>query len=108
MFPIIQATLQLVSARIYYFVVSTRERPASTKYSILRCPEQQKTTKPSSSAMEKVQEESSTYEESSSSDQEQDSEAFFQPCQAHVIPNMFMHYTEGPKMDWRVNDGLCS
>ena len=32
--------------------------------------------------------------------------SFFQPSQAQVVPNMFMPYIEGPKMDWRVNDGL--
>ena len=31
---------------------------------------------------------------------------FFQPSQAQVVLNMFMPYTEGPKMDWTVNDGL--
>ena len=24
-----------------------------------------------------------------------------------MLPNMFMPYIEGPKMDWTVNDGLC-
>ena len=62
--------------------------------------------KASTSAAEKVQDESSTHDESSSSDQEQDPEAFLQPCQAQVVPNMFMPYIEGPKMDWTVNDGL--
>ena len=46
--------------------------------------------------MEKVQEESSTY----------GPEVFFQPSQAQVVPNTFMSYIEGPKMDWTVNDGL--
>ena len=31
---------------------------------------------------------------------------FFQPSQTQVVPNMFMPYIEGPKMDWTVNDGL--
>ena len=53
----------------------------------------------------KVQEESSTQEESSSSDQEQDPEVFFQPSQAQIVPDMFMSYIEGPKMDWTLNDG---
>ena len=69
-------------------------------------PRTTKTTKSSSSAMEKVQEESSTHEESSSSDQEQHPEAFSQPTQAQVVPNMLILYIEGPKMDWTVNDGL--
>ena len=56
--------------------------------------------------METVQEESSAHEESSSSDQEQDPEVFFPPSQAQVVPNMFMPYIKGPKMDWTVNDGL--
>ena len=43
---------------------------------------------------------------SSSSDQEEDPEVLFQPSQVQVLPNMSMPYTEGPKMDWTVNDGL--
>ena len=69
-------------------------------------PRTTKTTKLSPSTTEKVQEESSAHEESSSSDQEQDQKDFFQPSQAHIVPNMFMIYIEGPKMDWTVNDGL--
>ena len=68
-----------------------------------------RTTKPataSTSAAEKVQDESSTHEESSSSDQEQDPEVFIQPSQAQILPNMFMLYIEGPKMDWTLNDVL--
>ena len=56
--------------------------------------------------MDKVQEDSSAHEESSSSDQEEDQEVFLQPSQAKVVPNMFMLYIDGPKMDWTVNDGL--
>ena len=37
---------------------------------------------------------------------EQDLEVFFQPSQEQVVPNMFMPYIEGPKMDWTVDDGL--
>ena len=40
------------------------------------------------------------------SDQDQDPEVFIQPSKAQVLPNMFMLYIEGPKMDWTVNDGL--
>ena len=56
--------------------------------------------------MENVQEESSTHEESPCSDQEQDPEVFFQPSQEQVVSNIFMPYTEDPKMDWTVDDGL--
>ena len=49
--------------------------------------------------MENVQEESSAHEKSQSSDQEQDPEVLFQPYQAQVVPNMFMPYIEGPKID---------
>ena len=49
------------------------------------------------------QEDSSAQEGSGS---EQDQEAFLQPSQAQLIPNMFMPYTEGPKIDWTVNDVL--
>ena len=62
-----------------------------------------RTTKPakvSTSTTEKVQEESSGHEESSNSDQEQDPEVFLQPSQAQGVPNMFMPYIEGFKMDW--------
>ena len=65
-----------------------------------------KTIKSSSSVMEKLKEESSAHEESSSLDREQDPEVFFQPSQAQAVPNMFMPYIEGTKMDWTVNDGL--
>ena len=41
-FSVFQATLQLVSARIYKCVVSTWKRFVSTKYRVPRCPEQQK------------------------------------------------------------------
>ena len=69
-------------------------------------PSPTKTTKASTSAMENVQEESSTHEESPGFDQEQDPKVFFQPPKAQVVTNMFLPYTEGPKMDWTVNDGL--
>ena len=61
-----------------------------------------RTTKPakaSTGATENVQDEFSTHEESSSSDQEQDPEVFLQPSKAQALPNMFMTYIEGPKMD---------
>ena len=45
-------------------------------------------------------------QEGSSSEQEQDQEDFLQQSQAQLIPNMFMPYIEGPKMDWTVNDSL--
>ena len=62
-----------------------------------------RTTKPAkgfTSAAEKIQDESSAHEEFSSSDLEQDPEVFLQPSQAQILPNMFMLYIEGPKMDW--------
>ena len=31
---------------------------------------------------------------------------FLQQSQAQLIPNMFMPYIEGPKIDWTVYDGL--
>ena len=40
-------------------------------------------------------------------DQEPDPEVSFHPSRAQqAIPNMFMPYIEGPKMDWTVNDAL--
>ena len=51
------------------------------------------------------QEDSST-QKGSGPEQEQDQNVFLQPSQAQLIPNMFMPYVEGPKMDWTVNDGL--
>ena len=56
--------------------------------------------------MDKGQEDHNTHEESSGSDQEQDQEVFLQPYQTQVVPNIFMPYLAGPKMDWTVNDGL--
>ena len=61
-----------------------------------------RTTKPvkaSTSTAEKIQDESSAYEESSSADQEQDPEVFLQPSKVQILPNMFMPYIEGSKMD---------
>ena len=50
---------------------------------------------------------SCSQEDVSSSDQEPDPEVSFHPSRAQqVIPNMFMPYIEGPKMDWTVNDSL--
>ena len=69
-------------------------------------PQSRKSAKASASTAGKVQEESSVHEESSSSEQEQDLEIFLQPSQVQVVPNMFMPYIEGLKMDWTVNDGL--
>ena len=66
-------------------------------------PRTTKSAKASTSAAEKIQDESSAHEESSSSDEEQDPEVFIQPPQAQLLPNMFMPYIEGPKMDWTVN-----
>ena len=50
----------------------------------------------------------SSQEDIPSSDQESDTEVIINPprTQPQVIPNMFMPYIEGPKMDWTVNDGL--
>ena len=69
-------------------------------------PRTTKPTKASRSTAEKFQDESNTHEESSSSYQEQDPEVFIQPSKAQLLPNMFMPYTEGPKMDWAVNNCL--
>ena len=69
-------------------------------------PKPRKTTKAFSHAMENVQQESSTHEGSPSSGQEQHPEVFFQTSQAQVVPNMFMPFIEGPKMDWTVSHGL--
>ena len=63
-----------------------------------------RTTKPakaSTNTAEKVLDKSSSHEESSGSDQEQDPEVFLQSSQAQILPNMFMPYIEGPKMDWK-------
>ena len=68
-----------------------------------------RTTKPakaSTSTTEKLQGQSSADEESSSSDQEQYSDVFIQPSKAQILPNMFMPYIEGPKIDRTVNDDL--
>ena len=49
----------------------------------------------------------SSQEDISSSDQEPDQEISFHPSKAQqAIPNMFMPYIEGPKMDCTVNDPL--
>ena len=49
----------------------------------------------------------SSKEELSSSDQETDPEVSFHPSRiSQAIPNMFMPYIEGSKMDWTVNDAL--
>ena len=46
-------------------------------------------------------------EEITSSDQESDPEVSFHLSMAQqAIPNMFIPYIEGPKMDRRVNDAL--
>ena len=40
-------------------------------------------------------------------DQEPDPDVSFHPSMAQkAIPNMFMPYIEGPKMDWTVKDAL--
>ena len=69
-------------------------------------PRSTKTTKASTSATEKIQDESSAHEESSSSDQEEDPKVFIQPSKAQLLQNMSMPYSEGPKMDWKVNHDL--
>ena len=49
----------------------------------------------------------SSQEELSSSEQEPDPEVSFLHYRApEPVPSMFMPYTEGPKMDCIVNDGL--
>ena len=46
-------------------------------------------------------------DELSSSEQEQDPQVSLNPCRLpQILPGTFMPYTEGPKMDWTVNDGL--
>ena len=53
-----------------------------------------------------TQEESNIDESSSDQEQKIEQEVTFNPSQA--FPTMFMPYMEDPKMDWTVNDGLCS
>ena len=49
----------------------------------------------------------SSQDQHSSSDQEPDLEITFKPPRRpQPVPSMFIPYIEGPKMDWRVNDGL--
>ena len=49
----------------------------------------------------------SSQEDISNSDQEPDPEVSFHPSQVQeTIPNKFMPYIKGPKMDWTVNDTL--
>ena len=49
----------------------------------------------------------SSQEELSSSEQEPDPEvSFHQVRPPQPVPSMFMPCIEGPKMDWKVNDGL--
>ena len=51
----------------------------------------------------------SVYQENLSSDQETEMQVLEQqlsPSQAQFVPDMYMPFIEGPKMDWRVNDGL--
>ena len=55
------------------------------------------------------QENTSVPQDSSSSDQDTEMQSpRFQPStgQTQFVPAVFMHYIEGPKMDWTVNDGL--
>ena len=104
MFP---AILQLVPARSLKIVLYLIGSDLLVKiYRVPRCPDQPKPQKASTSTTEKIQDECSAHEESSSSDQEQDWEVFIQPSKVQLLPNMFMPYLEGPKMDWTVNDGL--
>ena len=69
-----------------------------------------KSNKASSHKMENnpSQDEASIYDESSS-DQENDQEVIVNHSSyvQQAVPNMFMPYLEGLKMDWTVNDGLC-
>ena len=49
----------------------------------------------------------SSQEELSSSEQQPDPEVSFHHYRTpQPVPSMFMPCTEGPKMDWTVNDGL--
>ena len=61
---------------------------------------------------QKEPEVTSSPEDIASSDQEIDQEtgsdvSFFQSRAQQAIPNMFMPYIEGPKMDLTVNDAVC-
>ena len=49
----------------------------------------------------------SSQEDLTSSDQESEPEVSLHPSRVPKNPNMFMPYTEGPKMDCTVNDALC-
>ena len=79
---------------------------ASQNLQSSKMPRLTKIAKASASVTEKIQDESSAHEESASSDQEQDPEVIIQSLRAQIVPNMFMPCTEGPIMDWTVNDGL--
>ena len=88
--------LQLESIQ---FVVSTWNGPVHEK---IQSPKIPSTTENSLCAIDNNESpEDSSIQEGLSS--EQDQEVFLQPSQAQLIPNMFMPYTEGPKIDWTVN-----
>ena len=106
MFPVIQATLQLVSARIYQFVVSAWKRHARAKYRVPRCPEQLKPHNISKVQWKKCNKNQAHMKSPQAQTKNKTPEVFFQPCQTQVVPNMFISYIEGSKMDWTVNDGL--
>ena len=105
-FPVFQASVQLVPARslnvMFYLIGSD---PLLKIYSA-KMPGPMEPANASTRAAEKIQDESSAHEESSGSEQDQDPEVFIQPSQAQLFPNMFMPYIEGPKMVCTVNDGL--
>ena len=100
-FPIFQVTLQLASAKgCVQSLVSTQKSPVTEKYRVPRCLKQ-----PHLHHMQWTIVNVKMIPvpmKSHQTPREQD----LQPSQTQVIPNMFMPYIEGPKMDWTVNDGL--
>ena len=106
MFPVILANLQFVPARNLNIVLYLIGSDLLVKSTEPKMPRTMKPARASTSTAEQIQDESCAHEGSSSSDQEQDPEVFIQPSKAQILPNMFMAYIEGPKMDWTVNDGL--
>ena len=100
---ILQATLQLGSARVCSFCCVYLQEACLREIQSLKMPRTAKILLTHDCPSN--QEDSSPHEESSSK-QEQDQDVFLQSSQAQLISNMFMPYVKGPKMDCTVNNGL--
>ena len=101
---VLQATFQLVLARFCSFCCVYMEKACLWK---IQNPKMPRTTKSPHMWLTTMKVKKMPVHKKGQALNRNKTKKFFLPwSQAQLIPNMFMSYTEGPKMAWTINDGI--